>query len=66
VLARGERGLDDLAVQRVGDGYRDGVDVGRVDDGAPVGGGALEAVPPRGVDRERLVRVGDGDEPDRG
>jgi hypothetical protein len=65
VLAGRQRSLDDLAVQGIGDGDDHRVDVGSVDHGTPVGGGALETKPGGGVDRERLVRVRDRDQAHR-
>jgi hypothetical protein len=62
VLVRRQQGLDDLAVQRVRHHDTDGVDVGGVDDGFPVRLRAFVAVPPRGIDGERLVGVSDGDQ----
>jgi hypothetical protein len=64
VLARVQQGLDDLPVQPVGHHHADRVDVAGPGDGLPAGLGALVAVPPGGVRGERLVRVGDGDQPD--
>ena len=57
VLAGGEEGLDDLAVQRVGDDHADDVDVVGVEQRTPVGAVPLVAVACRRVRGGRLVGV---------
>jgi hypothetical protein len=66
MLAGGQQALHDLAVQEVGHDHADHVDVRRLGQGPPVVLGPLVPVAPGRIRGERLVDVGDRDQPDLG